>query len=66
MNLDSIVRGFYASLFVGAIAAMVWGFLAVSLVGLPGWVVLGAWAAGFVIATGYYSQKDDSEERKRS
>ena len=66
MNLDSIVRGFYASLFVGAASAVVWGFLAVSVVGLPGWVVLGAWAVGFVIATGYYSQKDDSEERKQS
>ena len=64
MNLDSMVRGFYASLLIGAIAAIVWGFLAVSITMLPGWVVLGAWASGFVLATAYYNDKDKSEEEK--
>ena len=61
-----MLRGFYASLFLGAIAAVIWG-LTVAFAGLDStdptfmnnsrWTLLGVWVFSFVLASAYYSLK---------
>ena len=70
MNLDSIIRGFYASLLIGAIAVCIWGFATVMGI-IPTttgnsirYALLAFWGASFVFCSIRYEVigKDKDEE----